>query len=113
MLEINYSVVYGTPKEIEVVFENAERCKTINTVYVESRNSKFQKDDARLIRRTLCHSKKSVFHDSQANFTAQMMNYTRTNDGLKIRINPDAALFEQKYRHRTPAMAQNIIDKNP
>jgi len=39
------------------------------------------------------------------------MNYTRTNDGLKILINPNAALFEQKYRHRTPAMAQNIIDK--
>jgi len=39
------------------------------------------------------------------------MNYTRTNDGLKILINPDATLFEQKYWHRTPAMAQNIIDK--
>ena len=111
LLEIKYSVIYGTPKEIEAVFENAERCKTINTVYVESRNGKFRKDDARLIRRTLCHSKKSVFHDAQANFTAQVMNYTRTNDGLKILINPDAALFEQKYRHRTPAMAQNVIDK--
>ncbi len=111
LLEIRHSIVYGTPKEIEAVFENAERCKTINTVYVESRNGKFRKDDARLIRRTLCHSKKSVFHDAQANVTAQVMNYTRTNEGLKILINPNAALFEQKYRHRTPAMAQNIIDK--
>lgn len=111
LLEIKYAVVYGTLGEIEHVFENAERCKTINTVYVESRNGKFRKDDARLIRRTLCHSKKSVFHDAQANFTAQVMNYTRTNEGLKIPINPNAALFEQKYRHRTPAMAQNIIDK--
>jgi hypothetical protein len=111
LLEIKYSIVYGTMEEIEQVFENAERSKTINTVYVESRNGKFRKDDARLIRRTLCHSKKSVFHDAQANFTAQVMNYTRTNDGLKILINPNAELFEQKYRHRTPAMAQNIIDK--
>lgn len=111
LLEIKCSVVYGDPKEVEAIFETAERCKTINTVYVESRNGKFRKDDARLIRRTLCHSKKSVFHDAQANFTAQVMNYTRTNDGLKILINPHAALFEQKYRHRTPAMAQNIIDK--
>jgi len=39
------------------------------------------------------------------------VNYAQMNDGLKILINPDAALFEQKYRHRTPAMAQNIIDK--
>ena len=39
------------------------------------------------------------------------MNYTRTNDALKVLINPKAALFEQKYQHRTPATAQNIIDK--
>jgi len=37
--------------------------------------------------------------------------YTRANDKLKILINPNAALFEQNYRHRTPEMAQNIIDK--
>jgi hypothetical protein len=109
--EIKYSIVYGTAEAVGQVFENAVRCKTINTVYVESRNGKFRKDDARLIRRTLCHSKKSVFHDAQADFTAQVMNYTRTNDGLKIKINPDAALFEQKYRHQTPAMAQKLIDK--
>jgi len=111
LLEIKYCIVYGTPETIEAVFENAVRCKTINTVYVESRNGKFRKEDARLIRRTLCHSKKHVFHDAQIKFTAQVMNYTRTNDALKVLINPKAALFEQKYQHRTPAMAQNIIDK--
>lgn len=109
--EIKFFIVYGTPQAIEQVFEAAERCKTINTVYVESRNGKFRKDDARLIRRTLCHSKKSIFHDAQVNFTAQVMNYTRTNDGLKILKNPNAKRFEQKYLHRTPAMAQNLIDK--
>lgn len=111
LLEIKYAIVYGTTEAIGQVFENAARCRTINTVYVESRNGKFRKDDARLIRRTLCHSKKSVFHDAQANFTAQVMNYTRTNDGLKMPINPNAAPFEQKYQHRTPAMAQKLIDK--
>ena len=111
LLEIKYAIVYGTPQTIEQVFAQAVRCKTINTVYVESRNGKFRKDDARLIRRTLCHSKKSVFHDAQINFTAQVMNYTRTNDALKILIHPNAARFEQKYQHRTPAMAQNLIDK--
>ena len=111
LLEIKYAIVYGTPETIAPVFANAVRCKTINTVYVESRNGKFRKDDARLIRRTLCHSKKSVLHDAQINFTAQVMNYTRTNDALKVLINPKAALFKQKYQHRTPAMAQNIIDK--
>lgn len=111
LLEIKHAIVYGTTEAVAQVFENAVRCRTINTVYVESRNGKFRKDDARLVRRTLCHSKKAVFHDAQADFIAQVMNYTRTNDGLKIKINPDAGRFEQKYRHQTPAMAQNLIDK--
>lgn len=109
--EIKHEVIYGTEQDIQAVFEKAERCKSINTVYVESRNGKFRKDDARLVRKTLCHSKKAVYHDAQANFTAQVMNYTRVNDGLKILENPNAALFERKYRHRTPAMAVGIMDK--
>lgn len=111
LVEIKYAIIYGTAEAVEQVFDSAVRCKSINTVYVESRNGKFRKDDARLIRRTLCHSKKAVFHDAQADFIAQVMNYTRTNDGLKIKINPGAALFEQKYKHQTPAMAEKLIDK--
>lgn len=111
LLEIKTWIVYGNEEDIKCVFKNSERCKTINTVFVESRNGKFRKDDARLIRKTLCHSKKAIFHDAQADFTAQVMNYTRTNNGLKILKNPKAPLFKQKYMHRTPAMAQNIIDK--
>ena len=111
ILEINTRIVFGTIQDIERVFDNSERCKTINTVFVESRNGKFRKDDARFIRKTLCHSKKAIFHDAQANFTAQVMNYTRTNDGLKVMMNPNAPLFKRKYQHRTPAMAQKLIDK--
>ncbi len=109
--EIKLTIVYGTAEAVGQVFDNAVRCKSINTVYVESRNGKFRKDDARLIRRTLCHSKKAVFHDAQADFIAQVMNYTRTNDGLKFTVNPGAALFKQKYKHKTPAMAEKLIDK--
>lgn len=85
LVDIKYGIVYGEPTAIEQVFEEAVRCKTINTVYVESRNGKFRKDNARLIRKTLCHSKKAVFHDAQINFTAQVMNYTRTNNALTWR----------------------------
>lgn len=111
LLEINTRIVFGNLQDIEHVFQNSQRSKTINTVFVESRNGKFRKDDARLIRKTLCHSKKAIFHDAQADFTAQVMNYTRTNDGLKVLINPNAPLFKRKYKHRTPAMAQELIDK--
>lgn len=108
--EIKYAIIYGSEEQVAKVYEAAIRCKTINTVYVESRNGKFRKDDARLIRKTLCHSKKAIYHDAQINLTAQIMNYTRTNDALKVILNPNAAKFEQKYLHRTPAMAQNLIE---
>jgi hypothetical protein len=109
--EITTRIVLGDELKILLLLLDANRCKTINTVFVESRNGKFRKDDARLIRRTLCHSKKAVFHDAHIDFVTQVMNYTRTNDALKIQINPDAGLFEQKYLHRTPAMAEGLIDK--
>jgi IS1 family transposase len=109
--EITTRIVLGDEREILLLLEDAKRSKTINTVFVESRNGKFRKDNARLIRRTLCHSKKAVYHDAHIDFLTQVMNYTCTNDALKIQINPNAALFERKYLHRTPAMAQGLIDK--
>lgn len=108
--EISTRIVLGDEREILLLLLDAGRCKTINTVYIESRNGKYRKDDARLIRRTLCHSKKAVFHDAHINFVTQVMNYTRTNDGLKVLVNPNAELFEQKYQHRTPAMAEGLIN---
>jgi IS1 family transposase len=109
--EVSTRIVLGDEREILLLLLEAERCKTINTVFIESRNGKYRKDDARLIRKTLCHSKKAIYHDAHIIFLTQVMNYTRTNDDLKIEINPNAELFEQKYQHRTPAMAEGLIDK--
>jgi hypothetical protein len=109
--EISTRIVLGDETEILLLLQDAGRCKTINTVFVESRNGKFRKDNARLIRKTLCHSKKALYHDAHIDFVTQVMNYTRTNDALKIQINPGAAPFKQKYRHRTPAMAEGLIGK--
>lgn len=109
--EVSTRIVLGDELKILELLQDAQRCKTINTVYVESRNGKFRKDDARLIRKTLCHSKKAIYHDAHIDFVAQVMNYTRPNQALKILINPNAPLFERKYQHRTPAMAQGLIDK--
>jgi hypothetical protein len=38
-------------------------------------------------------SKKAIYHDAHADFTAQVVNYTRTNDALKVPINPGAGLL--------------------
>jgi hypothetical protein len=106
---ISTRIILGDVEGILDTFYDAKRCKTVNTDYVESRNGKFRKDNARLIRRTLCHSKKAVYHKAHIEFLTQVYNYTKTIDNLKILINKDAKKFEKKYIHRTPAMAQNIV----
>ena len=109
--DISTRIVIGDETRILHELQDAKRSKTINTDYVESRNGKYRKDNSRLIRRTLCHSKKAVFHKASITFLTQVYNYTRTIDALKVEINPNAALFEQKYQHLTPAMAEGLIDK--
>ena len=108
---VSTRIVIGDEIRILHELQDAKRSKTINTDYVESRNGKYRKDNSRLIRRTLCHSKKAIFHKASITFLTQVYNYTRTIDALKVEINPNAALFAQKYQHRTPAMAQGLIDK--
>lgn len=107
---ISTRLVLGEIDHIMDTFDEAKRAKTVNTDYVESRNGKFRKDDARLIRKTLCHSKKAVIHKAHIGFLTQVYNYTRTVDDLKILVNPIAKKFETKFTHRTPAMVENIID---
>jgi len=108
--EISTRIVLGDETKILAVFHQANRCKTVNTDYVESRNGKYRKDNARLISKTLCHSKKAVFHDAHIKFLTQVFNYTGTVDTLKVLQHPEAKKFEPKYQHRTPAMAEKIID---
>jgi IS1 family transposase/transposase-like protein len=91
---------------------DAKRSKTINTDFVESRNGKYRKDNARLIRRTLCHSKDAKCHDASIIWLTQVFNYTRFVVGLRVEINPNAKKFEKKYQQRTPAMAEGLIDKH-
>jgi hypothetical protein len=109
--KVSTRIVLGDELEILEELEASERSKTINTDFVESRNGKFRKDNARLIRRTLCHSKLAEFHDASIILLTQVFNYTKPVEGLRILINENAKRFEPKYEHRTPAMAEGIIDK--
>ena len=93
------------------IVQKSGRSKTINTSFVESRNGKYRKDNARLNRKTMCHSKKPKCHDAHADFLTIAFNYCRENKALKELINPDAALFETKYLRKSPAMAEGLTDK--
>lgn len=104
-------IIKGTEAEILVIIRKNGRSKTINTSFVESRNGKYRKDDARLTRKTMCHSKKVKYHDAHINLLTAFFNYCNENCALRILINPQAALFETKYQKKSPAMAEGLIDK--
>ena len=109
--DIQVRYVRGSEEEVIGIIQSTSRAKTVNTSYVESRNGKYRKDDARLIRKTACHSKKVLNHDAHINWLTGVFNFCRENDALKELIAPDAPLFKQKYRRSSPAMAEGLTDK--
>ena len=111
LISITARIIKGTEAEILAIIQKAGRSKTINTSFVESRNGKYRKDDARLNRKTACHSKKVEYHDAHADFLTTIFNYCRQNEALKELINPNAARFETKYLRKSPAMAEGLTDK--
>lgn len=104
-------IIKGKEEEILAIVRKSGRSKGINTSFVESRNQKYRKDDARLSRQTMCHSKKARYHDAHADFLTTVVNYCRQNEALKELINPNAKRFETKYRRKSPAMAEGLTDK--
>ena len=108
---ITTRIIIGSKEEVMEIVQKGGRSKTINTSFVESRNGKYRKDNARLNRKTMCHSKKPKYHDAHADFLTIVFNYCRENKALKELINPDAALFETKYLRKSPAMAEGLTDK--
>lgn len=104
-------IVIGKEEEIMAIIRKSGRSKNINTSFVESRNGKYRKDDARLNRETMCHSKKAKYHDAHADLLTVVFNYCRQNEALKEVINPEAGRFEVKYHRRSPAMAEGLTHK--
>lgn len=108
---ITTRIIIGKEEEIMAIIKKSGRSKTINTSFVESRNGKYRKDNARLNRKTMCHSKKPNYHDAHADFLTTVFNYCRENHALKEVINLNAERFETKYSKKSPAMAEGLIDK--
>ena len=48
LISVNTRVIKGEEAEILAIIRKSGRSKTINTSFVESRNGKYRKDDARL-----------------------------------------------------------------
>ena len=89
--------------------DNSERCQTVSTSFVESRNGAYRKDNKRQTRKTKCHSKKIEPHDAHVIFLKSIYNLTKENEKFKILINPNAKPFEIKYKKVSPAMKQGLV----
>ena len=109
---IETRIIKGTEEEIiEIIATTSRGATKINTSFVEGKNGTYRKDNARLNRKTACHSKKAIYHDAHINFLTAVFNFCSENIGLKKEINPDAGLFEQKYQRISPAMKEGLTDK--
>ena len=109
MVSITTRIVLGDELEILEILAKSERCKTISTSFVESRNGAFRKDNKRHTRKTKCHSKRIEPHDAHVVFLKCVYNLTKENEKFKIMLNPDAKKFEIKYKRVSPAMKQGPV----
>lgn len=112
IIDLQTRIIVGEEEKILQTIRDTSRGATqINTSYVESKNCVYRKDNARLTRKTTCHSKKAECHDAHIYFLTGVLNFCRENRGLRQLINPKAALFEQKYKKVSPAMEEGFADK--
>ena len=103
--KIETRIIKGEEQEIlDIIAATSRGATKINTSFVEGKNGTYRKDNARLTRKSACHSKKAIYHDSHIYFLTGVFNFCRENIGLREEINPKADLFEQKYRKISPAM---------
>jgi len=109
---IETRIIKGEEQKIlDIIAATSRGATKINTSFVEGKNGTYRKDNARLNRKTACHSKKAIYHDAHINFLTVVFNFCRENIGLRTEINPDAGLFEQKYLKTSPAMKEGLTDK--
>ena len=111
LTEIETRIILGDEQEILSIIQAADRAKTINTSYVESRNGNYRKDNKRLIRQTQCHSKKvKLLHDAHIDWITAVYNFVHENQAAREYINPEAKRFEVKYQKQSAAMIEGLID---
>jgi len=105
-------IIKGDKQEIlDIIAATSRGATKINTSFIEGKNGTYRKDNARLARKSACHSKKALYHDKHIYFLTGVFNYCRANIGLREEINPHAERFKQKYRHVSPAMKEGFTDK--
>lgn len=99
-----FKVIYGDPEEVLAVLG-------ASTAYVERTHLTMRHMNRRLVRRGLCFSKEFRLHKAAAAWEDVVYNLVRPLKSLRQEIKEQAARFEQRWRHRSPAMAAGLTDE--
>lgn len=111
VVHISTRIVLGDELEILALLDQSQRCKTISTSLVESRNGAFRKDNKRQARKTKTHSKKMAPHDAMVVLLAAVYNFTKENQAFRQVSNPEAKRFETKFKKVSPAMKEGLLNR--
>ena len=99
-----FKVIYGDPAQVLALLG-------ASTAYVERTHLTMRHMNARLVRRGLCFSKELRLHKASAAWEDVVYNLVRPLKTLRQEIKEQAARFEQRWRHRSPAMAAGLTDE--
>jgi len=109
VVEVRRQIVFGSEGEILHLLQG-DGCGTqINTSYGERDNLTARQSNARLVRKTLSHSKKHHFLQRHIDLEDTIYNFVRPHSALRVRL-PEPGKYGQQWEQQTPAMAAGLTD---
>jgi len=103
VVRVEKRIIFGSPDDIPR--------SEISTSHIERQNLTLRQENHRLERKTLGYSKDDAWLGYQCTFYRTHCNFVRTNDALKIPVEPPRGTnLRRKYQKRTPLMSLGITD---
>lgn len=102
---VKRKLVHGTQEELRKALSESKVSSTINTAFIERQNGTDRTHNARKARETLCFSKQLLTHLAVSWWVMLYYNFHFVHRSLRIVLGPGQVM------HRTPAMAQGLVQK--
>jgi len=103
LIGIKPKAIFGEEQDLIEIFGS-------HTAYIERSHLSMRHANCRLTRKSLNFSKDLQSHEAAALFDDAVYNFVRPLKTLRLDTKPNAKRFEQRYQHRTPAMAAGLSD---
>jgi IS1 family transposase len=114
VVEVTYTVIFGTQEALEEYLEDSPVSSQINTSFVERQNGTMRQHNARFTRKTLCFSKEDYWLERQLYLSVAYYHLCLPHGGLREEIVPPIPTkgngSPKKWRGVTPAMSIGVTD---